>query len=167
MFLKFSQFALDNRSMMYRGSKLVNTKWVYGVAIFTGNQTKIMKNNIRGRFKQSSMEDTLNRIILCVFVVLLAIMLFGAIGIAAEVPTYNTWSYLLYDSSPFVSGVVNFFTFFILFSGLVPISLYVYLELVKVGHVIWIDWDVEMYYREGDTRANAKSNLSDDLGMIS
>lgn len=71
---------------------------------------------------------------------------------------------------------------------MVPISLYVYLELVKTAHVLWIDWDVEMYHAESDTRANAKrsgvespssfisssatnlpffSSLSDDLGMVS
>lgn len=33
--------ALDNRCMMYRGSKLVNTKWIFGVAIFTGRKSRV------------------------------------------------------------------------------------------------------------------------------
>ena len=41
-----------------------NTEWVVGFAVFTGNDTKLMKNSQRGRHKQSKMEFLMNRIII-------------------------------------------------------------------------------------------------------
>jgi phospholipid-transporting ATPase len=39
--------------MMLRGSSLKNTEWVYGVAVYTGHETKIMKNSARPKAKKS------------------------------------------------------------------------------------------------------------------
>ena len=33
-----------NKQFLYRGAKLKNTKWVYGLVIYTGKNTKIMLN---------------------------------------------------------------------------------------------------------------------------
>ena len=36
---------LDVDNMLMRGSSLRNTEWVYGVAIYTGHDTKVMMNS--------------------------------------------------------------------------------------------------------------------------
>jgi magnesium-transporting ATPase (P-type) len=41
--------ALDNRNVLYRGCQLVTAKYIYGLVLFTGKQTKLMKNNIKAR----------------------------------------------------------------------------------------------------------------------
>lgn len=33
------------KQYLYRGAKLKNTKWIYGVVIYTGRNTKIMLNS--------------------------------------------------------------------------------------------------------------------------
>lgn len=35
----------DNKQFMYRGTRLKNTKWIYGLAVQTGKNTKIMMNS--------------------------------------------------------------------------------------------------------------------------
>ncbi len=45
--LQEQETALDNRNILYRGCQLVTAKYIYGLVIFTGKQTKLMKNNIK------------------------------------------------------------------------------------------------------------------------
>jgi magnesium-transporting ATPase (P-type) len=42
--------------LLLRGSSLKNTEWVYGVAVYTGHETKIMKNNTGSKNKKSDVE---------------------------------------------------------------------------------------------------------------
>lgn len=39
-----------------RGSSLRNTEWVYGIAVFTGHETKVMRNSTSARAKKSKIE---------------------------------------------------------------------------------------------------------------
>lgn len=50
---------------------------------------------------------------------------------------------------------------------LIPISLYVSIELVKIGQVFFITNDVDLYDEETDSRIQCKSlNITEDLGQI-
>ena len=65
------------------------------------------------------------------------------------------------------NGIVTFWTCVILFQNLVPISLYISIEIVKTAQVLFIYSDVEMYYEKLDYPCIPKSwNISDDLGQI-
>ena len=33
-----------DKQLLYRGARLKNTKWIYGLAIYTGRNSKIMMN---------------------------------------------------------------------------------------------------------------------------
>ena len=55
----------------------------------------------------------------------------------------------------------------ILFQTLVPISLYITVEICKLVQAAWIHWDLAIYYAERDQRAVPRSwNIADDLGQI-
>ncbi len=65
------------------------------------------------------------------------------------------------------AGGLAILTYVILFNTLIPISLYVSIELVKVIQAYLIDCDVNMYDPFSDTPAKARtSNLSDELGEV-
>ena len=49
----------------------------------------------------------------------------------------------------------------------VPISLYVSMEVVKFSQAWLLEQDVDLYHRESDTPAQARtSNLNEELGQI-
>jgi phospholipid-translocating ATPase len=69
--------------------------------------------------------------------------------------------------SPPVDGIVTFWTAIILFQNLVPISLYISIEIIKLAQAFFIYSDVHMYYAKLDYPCTPKSwNISDDLGQI-
>lgn len=71
------------------------------------------------------------------------------------------------DSSALVF-INNFITHFILYGFLIPISLYVTLEVIKVSTCLFvINKDLSMYDEVTDTPAVARtSNVTEELGVI-
>ncbi len=57
-------FALDNDKMLLRGCVLRNTKWLYGVVVFAGRDTKLMMNSGKTQFKRTSLDRFLNVLII-------------------------------------------------------------------------------------------------------
>jgi len=51
-----SLYPLTNESVLLKGSILRNTGWCYGVAVYTGHQTKVMQNSLKARVKKSKIE---------------------------------------------------------------------------------------------------------------
>src|SRR5687767_2741230 len=62
---------------------------------------------------------------------------------------------------------MRFGTFLVAYSHLIPISLYVALEIFKLMQTYLMKWDDEMYYRPLDKRPNVKtSDLVEELGQV-
>ena len=57
-------YGLSIDQILLRGSSLKNTEWIYGLAVYTGHETKIMKNSIKGKAKLSKLEKATNKYIL-------------------------------------------------------------------------------------------------------
>jgi len=55
---------LDADQFLLRGSSLRNTGFILGIAIYTGHDTKVMKNSARSRPKQSKIEKAMNKYIM-------------------------------------------------------------------------------------------------------
>ncbi|KAG5513829.1 hypothetical protein PMAC_000867 [Pneumocystis sp. 'macacae'] len=68
---------------------------------------------------------------------------------------------------PSLDSIITFVTCLILFQNLVPISLYISIEIVKTAQAFFIYSDIEMYYDKIDYPCTPKNwNISDDLGQI-
>lgn len=70
-------------------------------------------------------------------------------------------------SSPFLHAISSFGSWLILLNIIIPISLYVYMEMIKLVMSYFINSDITMYHPESNTPARANtSNLAEELGQI-
>uniref|UniRef100_H2ZKG7 Phospholipid-transporting ATPase n=1 Tax=Ciona savignyi TaxID=51511 RepID=H2ZKG7_CIOSA len=153
--------------ILLRGAMLRNTKWIYGVVVYTGHESKLMKNANRAPLKMSNVDRTTNMQIWFLMAILLVISLASAIG--SEVwKKETTKRWYLNDTGTGAKGFfMELLTFIILYNNLVPISLLVTLEVVKFIQAIFINSDLDMYHEETDTPAMARtSNLNEELGQV-
>merc|ERR1711991_750781 len=70
---------LSHKRLLLRGAKLRNTRYVYGVVVYAGSDTKLYKNLRLSNSKFSHLERRLNRIVLIVFVFNMALLVVCAI----------------------------------------------------------------------------------------
>lgn len=56
--------ALNNDQVLLRGCVLRNTTWCYGMVIFAGKDTKLMKNSGKSVFKRTHTDRLLNVLII-------------------------------------------------------------------------------------------------------
>merc|ERR1719273_875454 len=66
-----------------------------------------------------------------------------------------------------VISLLVFFSYAIVLNTVVPISLYVSVECIRLAQSLMINWDIEMYDETSDTPASAKTTtLNEELGQI-
>ena len=157
-------------NLLLRGCSIKNTKWVLGVVLFTGQDSKIMLNSGNTPTKRSRIARELNWNVIYNFVILLIMCIVAAVvnGVAwgRGGRSLNFFD-VPYASSSALDGFVTFWTDIILFQNLVPISLYITLEIIRTLQAFFIYSDVGMYYDRIDYPCTPKSwNVSDDLGQV-
>jgi len=173
---------LDSSSLLLRGSSLRNTKWILAVVVYTGKETKIIMNSRGAPFKVSAIERTMNNIIYVILAAQIGISLISlGFYITWKGANYSSLHYLCFNYEESTNVVYStecsedvgyadggyFFTFFILYSNFLPISMYVTVEICNYLQAFFIDSDIEMYDEVSDTPAVARtSNMNADLGMV-
>ncbi|XP_077285746.1 ATPase phospholipid transporting 8B [Arctopsyche grandis] len=171
------QYSLDNDKILLRGCVLRNTSWCYGVVIFAGKDTKLMQNSGKTKFKRTSIDRLLNFLIIGIVFFLLSICFFCmvACGIWEYLFGQNFQVFLQWDtlvpSEPVGGSVVIaflvFFSYAIVMNTVVPISLYVSVEVIRFAQSFLINWDEKMYYEKTGTAAKARTTtLNEELGQI-
>ena len=164
------------QQILLRDSKLRNTHYIFGVVIFTGDETKVMQNATKAPSKRSTIEKKMDYVIYFLFGLLLCIAILGSVAFATYTKnlTPKMW-YLQADSTtssynpkkPLSVGCLHFVTSLITYGYLIPISLYVSIEIVKVLQAQFINNDLALYHEENNKPANARtSNLNEELGQV-
>ncbi|EFN58106.1 hypothetical protein CHLNCDRAFT_20630, partial [Chlorella variabilis] len=162
--------------MLLRGCMLRNTEYIAGMVIYTGKETRIQMNAAKTPLKVGSFDLFLNLQIALVIAMQLAMCLFCAIANYVWIQQAGKKRYYLVLET-YVEGnwqnagaqiCLTFLTFWILLSYLVPISLFVTLEIVKfVQGLGFINFDRDM--RDSKTKAWVRcrnSKLNEDLGKV-
>lgn len=163
--------------VLLRDSKLRNTDYVYGVVIFSGNDTKVVRNSTKSPSKRSKIERKMDKVIYLLFSALLVISLITSTGsiLLMKSDMVQWWYLRLQDHddplfnplNPVISGFQQFIRAFILYGYLIPISLYVSIEVVKVLQAMFINKDIEMYDQVTCKSVEARtSNLNEELGQV-
>ncbi|XP_063216373.1 probable phospholipid-transporting ATPase IM isoform X2 [Bacillus rossius redtenbacheri] len=174
---KGKRYPLDNDKVVLRGCVLRNTQWCYGVVIFAGKDTKLMQNSGKTKFKRTSIDRLLNFIIIGIVFFLLSMCLFCMIacGIWETVTGRHFQVFLPWDSlvpsdplnGATVIALLVFFSYAIVLNTVVPISLYVSVEVIRFAQSFLINWDENMYYEKSGTAAKARTTtLNEELGQI-
>ncbi|KAI0559466.1 Cation transport ATPase (P-type) [Gracilaria domingensis] len=165
--------ALGPENIMIRGSSLRNTDWVMGIVVNTGRDTKLMQNMKPRPRKNSKLERETNRhyflslvLQICV-VVALTIQNSRICEQLFDRDRPRAWYLLERDGCGSLDSFLRFFTFFLTFSALIPISLYVSMEIVRGFQVYFIERDRNMIDPETDIKTEVRtSNLNEELGVV-
>lgn len=157
---------LTLNEVVYRGSVLRNTNAAHGLVINTGEDCKIRRNsNKHPKAKKPALERVVNIIVvvLAVYVVILSVGESMGYVHWQKTTEKHAW-YLDQASVPFYQIII---AFIIMFNNVIPLSLYVSLEIVKVGQLLMLNSDMEMYDEESDTPARCNTNtILENLGQV-
>lgn len=170
---KGQKLVLGPKNLLFRGSKLKNTEWLIGVVVYTGDDTKVMKNAETSHTKISNVEKTANHGILGILLVNLLFCLICATSnfvwdsLFLDGHRQNHYVYLDKRDSHGVEAIISFFAYFLLLNTLIPISLIVTLEFVKLFQSFFIKKDQDMYNAEKDRYAKVSTtSIIEELGQV-
>nr|XP_032654890.1 phospholipid-transporting ATPase IK [Chelonoidis abingdonii] len=165
------KYSLDTEKILLRGCRIRNTETCYGLVIYAGLDSKIMKNCGKIKMKKTKLDRLMDRLVILIFVMLVFTsfcLAFAAGFWAVKFHVEHSYLSALYvGTSPAEQAFFTFWGFMILLSIIVPMSMYITFEFVYMVNSYFIDWDLEMYYPAKDMPAKARStSLNDQLGQI-
>ncbi|XP_060234521.1 phospholipid-transporting ATPase FetA isoform X2 [Meriones unguiculatus] len=165
-------YFLDHERLLLRGCIIRNTDWCYGLVIYTGPDTKLMQNSGQSTFKRTHIDHLMNVLVVWIFLVLgtMCFLLSIGHGIWKSNKGYFFQAFLPWEhfiASPATSSVLIFWSYFIVLNTMVPISLYVSVEIIRLGNSYYINWDRQMFYVPRNTPAQAHTTtLNEELGQV-
>ncbi|OXB58579.1 hypothetical protein ASZ78_004402 [Callipepla squamata] len=164
---------LSKENLLLRGCTVRNTEAVVGIVVYAGHETKAMLNNSGPHYKRSKLERKVNSDILWCVLLLILMCLTGAIGHGiwlsrySEIPFFNIPDPDGKSISSMLAGFNMFWTMIILLQVMIPISLYVSIEIVKLGQIYLIQNDIDFYHEKTDSMIQCRAlNIAEDLGQI-
>ncbi|SOS76598.1 P-type ATPase, putative [Plasmodium sp. gorilla clade G1] len=166
---KFVQITIDN--LVLRGTSLVNTKWIYGLVINTGNRTKLMKNaSTKSRQKWSRLEFVYGNhvivLIICQVFISLIVAIAGVLWMRRK--GYTLW-YLNLDqtSDSLKTFFITIGSMVLLFGSFIPVDLLLIWEVVRLLQGYLINWDNDMYSEKTGRHALSKAGqLLEEMGNV-
>ncbi|XP_021891920.1 phospholipid-transporting ATPase 1-like [Carica papaya] len=185
MEFKGQQFSLSQSNIVLRGCQLKNTDWIIGVVVYAGQETKAMLNSAASPTKRSKLETYMNRETLWLSIFLFVMCLVVGLGMGLWLNRHreqlDTMPY--YRKRYFKKGkdsgktfkyygipMETFFSFLssiIVFQIMIPISLYISMELVRLGQSYFMIEDRHMYDDSSGSRFQCRSlNINEDLGQV-
>ncbi|XBI17507.1 hypothetical protein VPH35_059544 [Triticum aestivum] len=173
--------SLGPSNIVLRGCELKNTTWAIGVVVYAGKETKVMLNNSGPPSKRSRLETQLNR-----ETVILSIMLIGmciTASVLAGIWLLNHQRELeftqFFREKDYTTGknynyygigmqiFVTFLMAVIVYQVIIPISLYISMELVRLGQAYFMGADNDLYDESSRSRFQCRAlNINEDLGQI-
>lgn len=163
------EIPVDYNQLLLRGSVLVNTKWIIGIVAYTGHDTKLLLNTQKSRVKFSSLENLLSKSL----ILILIFQSFCCIICSIMYYPFYLWNV---DSNPYlpknkfkypINSVLNYFTYLVLFNTMIPISLIITLEIIKIVQGYFISVDCKGFSEAKQQFIKPGSvSLNEELGII-
>ena len=163
---------LSSKQLLLKGAKLKNTSFVIGIVVYVGHDCKIMKNAKDPVTKYSSLERLMNFGLVAIFI-LQAILCIIAACLRGSYYHHNNldkvdpmgFGYTKYKYS--LESFLNYFTYMLLLNTLIPISLIITLEVVKLiqGRFMTCDKYGYSHVRQRWIQPNSVS-LNEECGLV-
>jgi phospholipid-transporting ATPase len=171
---------LGQNNIILRGCEVKNTSWVVGVVVYAGRETKAMLNSSGAQSKRSKLEHYMNRETGWLVVFLALICFVGGLGMGLWVAAnYDYLDIIMYYkkmdsnggnylfSGSVGEGIYGFLSCVIRFQVMIPLSLYISMELVRLGQSYFMIRDTEMYDAGSNSKFQCRAlNINEDLGQI-
>ncbi len=142
---------LEADNLLLRGCVLRNVDFAYALVTYTGRETKVRVRQTTRTSKTAQVETQLNSFILCLITLLISLCLVGTIGIVQhtrERVAGQWWFGERRGEVGATTGVLQFFTFFLLNAAFIPVSLYVSVRLARTLQVLFMEADELMVHED-------------------
>jgi phospholipid-transporting ATPase len=161
---------LDSKQLLLKGAKLKNTEWVIGIVVYSGSNCKIMKNSKEPIPKYSSVEKLMNTSLIFIFIFQAILCLISAI---LSFIYYQSnlkdskegFGYIKYEKK--IESFFIYFTYLLLLNTMIPISLIITIEVVKLFQGLFMSYDKFSYskIRKKFLTPNSVS-LNEECGLV-
>ena len=175
----------DIKNTAIRGARLKNTNFIYGIVIYTGNETKIMKNIINYKNKRAYLDKIVDKITLVILIVrLFIVFIFMSIGIICRyiyLPIYIDkfklieYEYIFYyrhfdgklEKKTSLENIKYFSSHFIFTQNLIPTSLALLFAISKIIQSLFIEFfDKHLRKNPNEKMKCFSTELLGELGSV-
>ncbi|KAJ9461363.1 Phospholipid-transporting ATPase 3 [Diplonema papillatum] len=162
------------KNVIWRGSSMKKTPWAVGLVIYTGRDTKQGRNLKRTIRKMSSLSVKVNKLITGIFIfkhlLLFPLCILSIVWSNEEGGSHWYLADIVNEYEDWEVFFLNYMTYFVLLSFLIPISLFVTVELCKVCQVMLMKYDHQMmHYMKGPGWVGCRpktSDLNEQLAIV-
>ena len=157
-----SVYPVAIHNILLKGMSVHYTDWIMGVALATGHDCKIMKNQRHPPAKRTQFDKDINLMIIIIFIFKMVIILILA-GVCAY-EEENKFPYLKLIVTSFGSSMwTAWMQYFVLYSYFIPISLMVTIEIIRLFHMIILMFDKNMF---DDTFGGPEPHNANSIGQL-
>ena len=163
---------LSAKQLLLKGAKLKNTPFCIGIIVYVGHDCKIMKNAKDPVTKYSSLERLMNFGLVVIFIFqailcILAAILRGYYYHHNELDEVDPYGFGYTKYRYVIESFLNYFTYMLLLNTLIPISLIITLEVVKLiqGRFMTCDRYAYSHVRQRWLTPNSVS-LNEECGLV-
>ena len=170
-----------------RGAKLKNTEYIYGIIIYTGKETKIMKNIVKQNVKTANINKLVDNIVIIIlvirFVYIIIFMIIGMIHRYKHMPSYDDdsdknkvkYDYLYYyrhtdgkkEKNNNLENTKYFAAHFICSQTLLPTSVVLLSAISKIIQSLFLEFlEKPLRQKDNEKMKCYSTELLSDLGSI-
>ena len=134
---------VDMKNFLVRGSQLRNAEFCFAVVVYAGDETRLVKNSSKTPLKKSQIEKQINIYLSLIFFLMFNLVVWSwvpaALRAAEGSAAYHFYLQAAEDRDKSEFG--RLVTLVILYNNLVPVSLYITLDICKFGQAWFIGRD--------------------------
>ena len=143
---------LTIKNFIFKGTKIRNVHWVAGIVVYTGPDTKIQLNGAQTRSKVSKLESLMHKLIVVMFIIQIVLSALTSVGQIMLYSIYGSdfslYFTLTQNTSADSAGMTTILRFFVLLNTMIPISLVVNIEIVRLVQSLFIAVNYELMSKE-------------------